>query len=327
IDYATPPPPPSPAVRFHYTRMTSLLVLGMIHAYLIWFGDILVLYAVCGALVFLFRKLKPNVLLWSAAGFFVLSGLLTLGLGGGMYLAAEFGDESIDELMLITPALIADEVAAHRGSYFDQTMWRLTTMPGMQVFMVIMWGPRVVGLMLVGMALLQLGLFDARTPVQKFLPLLAIGLGVGVPLSLIDAVTALRNGEDTLFMFSAAMQWNYWGSAFLALAYVPVIMFACKAVGALLVPLAAVGRMALTNYLAQSLIATAFFYTGGRFQAWERWELAWFVLAVWVVQLVWSPLWLTRFRFGPAEWLWRSINYAKPQPLLRAPRQPATLPA
>ncbi|MEM8874528.1 MAG: DUF418 domain-containing protein [Planctomycetota bacterium] len=306
------------AVKFHYTRTASLFAIGMIHAYLLWFGDILVLYAVCGAVVFLFRKLSPTALIWSAAGFVALSGVLLLGMGARLWAAGELGEQDIVEMMEMTPEAIAAEVAAFRGSYAEQAWYRLTLNVFNQPFMVIFFGPRVLGLMLAGMALLKLGLFDARTSVTKFLPLLAIGLVVGLPITIIDTILALRNDDDILYMFSAAMQWNYWGSAFLALAYIPLIMFACKIAGALLTPIAAVGRMALTNYLAQSVIATAFFYTGDRFQAWERTELVWFVLAVWVVQLVWSPIWLTFFRFGPAEWLWRSVNYAKPQPLLRS---------
>lgn len=305
------------AAAYHYARTGSLLVLGMIHAYFIWYGDILVLYALCGAVVFFFRKLQPNMLIVWAAIFFALSGLMTFAVGGSMAFAESMG-KSVPDLIGVTPADITAEIAAYRGSYLDEVRWRAGEMPIMQVMMVVVFGPRVLGLMLMGMALLKLGLFDARTPVRRFMPLLGIGLAVGVPISLLDAWQSLKHADDVGWMFSAAIQWNYWGSAFLALAYIPLIMFACKTGGALLAPLAAVGRMALTNYLAQSLIATAFFYAGSRFQTWERKELAWFVLAVWMVQLVWSPLWLAVFRFGPAEWLWRSINYAKPQPLLKS---------
>ena len=81
--------------------------------------------------------------------------------------------------------------------------------------------------------------------------------------------------------------------------------------------LAAVGQMALTNYLSQSLICM-FLFTGAGlalFGQLERHELYYVVVAIWIVQLIWSPLWLRRFRFGPAEWLWRSLTYWQRQPM------------
>jgi uncharacterized protein len=81
--------------------------------------------------------------------------------------------------------------------------------------------------------------------------------------------------------------------------------------------LAATGQMALTNYLSQSLICL-FLFTGAGLALYgtlERHELYYVVLAVWIAQLIWSPLWLRRFRFGPAEWLWRSLTYWKVQPM------------
>jgi uncharacterized protein len=81
--------------------------------------------------------------------------------------------------------------------------------------------------------------------------------------------------------------------------------------------LAAVGQMALTNYLMQTVICTFLFYGFGMglYGKLERHELYYVVVAVWLVELVWSPLWLARFRFGPFEWLWRSLTYWQKQPM------------
>ena len=86
---------------------------------------------------------------------------------------------------------------------------------------------------------------------------------------------------------------------------------------------AAVGQMALTNYLAQSLICM-FLFTGAGLALYgqlERHELYYVVAAIWIVQLIWSPLWLRRFRFGPAEWLWRSLTYWQLQPCAASARE------
>jgi uncharacterized protein len=82
--------------------------------------------------------------------------------------------------------------------------------------------------------------------------------------------------------------------------------------------LASVGRMAFSNYLAQSLICTFLFYGWGLglWGSFDRSGLALVVVAVWIAHLAWSPWWLARFRFGPAEWLWRTMTYARPQPML-----------
>ncbi len=84
-------------------------------------------------------------------------------------------------------------------------------------------------------------------------------------------------------------------------------------------PLAAVGQLALTNYLMQTVLCTFIFYGHGlgRFGMFERWEQFLVVVGVWVLQLVVSPIWLRYFRFGPAEWLWRSLSYLKLQPMRR----------
>ena len=83
--------------------------------------------------------------------------------------------------------------------------------------------------------------------------------------------------------------------------------------------LGAVGRMALTNYLTQTVLMVLFFYGVGlgRFAMLERLELYYVVAVVWSLQLALSSLWLERFRFGPAEWLWRSLTYWKIQPMRR----------
>jgi uncharacterized protein len=112
------------------------------------------------------------------------------------------------------------------------------------------------------------------------------------------------------------------GRAPMTLGHVGLIGLLCRATVARAVTrtFAAVGQMALTNYLAQSLICL-FVFTGAGlalFGQLERHELYYVVAAIWIAQLIWSPLWLRGFRFGPAEWAWRSLTYWRVQPLRRA---------
>ena len=116
-------------------------------------------------------------------------------------------------------------------------------------------------------------------------------------------------------------QFNYWASILLALGWVAFVMLLCKSGRLKWIerPLAAVGRTALSNYLFQTMICTTIFYGQGLglFGRVSRVQQALFVAGIWVVQIVVSSLWMNRFRFGPAEWLWRSLSYWRMQPMLR----------
>jgi uncharacterized protein len=130
------------------------------------------------------------------------------------------------------------------------------------------------------------------------------------------------SGWDPIYVFFHGAQFNYWGSIAVALGWVGAVMLLCKAGGAVAAvtgPLAAVGRLALSNYLLQTLLCTTIFYGHGLglFGRVERKGQAAVVVGVWAVQLVLSPLYLRYFRIGPAEWLWRLLTYLQPPPLRR----------
>ena len=112
-------------------------------------------------------------------------------------------------------------------------------------------------------------------------------------------------------------QFNYWGSLFVGFGIICLVMLMAKSNRFIELKkrMAAVGQMALTNYLMQSFICVLFFYGFGLFGSVERiWQLI-ILLGVWLVQILWSKPWLNNFRFGPFEWLWRTLTYLKKQPL------------
>jgi uncharacterized protein len=133
----------------------------------------------------------------------------------------------------------------------------------------------------------------------------------------------LQQGSDwyPIDSFFVHIQYAYWGSVLMALGFMAAVTLVLRAgvLSALTDRLAAVGRMALTNYLSHTLICTTLFmgHGLGLFGSVERVWQAVIVAAIWAVQLVWSPWWLARFRFGPAEWVWRSLSYMKKQPFKR----------
>ncbi len=114
-------------------------------------------------------------------------------------------------------------------------------------------------------------------------------------------------------------QYNYWGSLLVAPSYIALVMLIPKSsiLKGMINVLAAIGRMAFTNYLLQTIICTTVFYGHGfgLFGEVERLGQILIVFGVWIVQLIIPPLWLKHYRFGPAEWLWRPLTYWKIQPV------------
>jgi uncharacterized protein len=190
---------------------------------------------------------------------------------------------------------------------------------GQTFLMAIRTGWRVLGLMLMGMALFKWGILTAERSRRFYLSMLAVGFVVGFPMVLYGLRLNYRAGWTMEFSLFQGQLYNYWGSLFVSSGYIAVIMAVCHSAtrGLLLRALGAVGRMAFTNYLVQTLICTTLFYGHGfsLFGLVERRHQILIVFAVWVFQLVVSPLWLKYYRYGPMEWLWRSLAYKRLQPM------------
>lgn len=324
-----------PAAGRHYRRMAALLLFGLAHAYLLWYGDVLVSYALCGMAVYPLRRLRPAVLLPLALAFLAVSSVVTFGLG----LTVPFWPpEAVNEFradFVPSPEAIAFELETYRGGWRRQMEHRAPASLYFQTLVFAIWGFwRVVGLMLAGMALFKLGVFSAARPTRFYLTLAGVGLFVGVPLVAYGAHRNIASGWDALYVFFIGGQFNYWGSLIVALGWVGVVMLLCKpplATRAAVVtgPLAAVGRLALTNYLLQTILCTTLFYGHGfgLFGRVERVGQIAIVAGVWAMQLALSVLYLRHFRIGPAEWLWRCMTYLRPQPFRREAVPAAGAPA
>lgn len=301
-------------------RQLVLLAFGMAHAYLVWYGDILVAYALCGLVAFWFRKLSPRALL--------LIGLLVFAVPSALNLMAQgslpyWGPEDVAEQMVTwQPSVetIAEETAAYRGSWSQQMEQRVEEAYFFQTFLFLWWaGWRAGGLMLVGMALFRIGFLSAEMPSWAYRRVAIVALPVGLAVVAAGIWRNVQAGFAFEYSMFFGTEFNYWGSLLVSLGYIAVMMLAVQGgwmVG-LQQRLGAVGRMALTNYLTQSLLATFVFYGHGLglFEAVPRLGQLGVVVAIWALQLAWSPWWLARFRFGPFEWLWRSLTYMKAQPM------------
>ncbi len=305
----------------HYRRMAWLIVFGLLHAHLLWYGDILYWYGMCGLVVYLFRKRSPAAL--------IVIGLLSLAASSGLMLFAgttadqwppEMRQEIVDELKP-SEATKAAEIAVYKGSWLEQMEKRTPASIEMQTSTFLSWAFwRVSGLMLLGMALFKLRVFNAERSRGFYLTLLGVAVLIGLPTIWQGIRYNFAIDWRAPEFFFLGLQFNYWASIPVSLGWVAVIMLLCqKGVSLLTRPLAAVGRTAFSNYILQTLICTTIFYGHGLglFGDIERIGQFGIVLVIWALQLAISPLWLRHFRFGPLEWLWRTLIYMRAQPFRR----------
>jgi uncharacterized protein len=333
----------------YYRRVLWLLAIGLVHGYLIWSGDILVLYAECGLFLYFFRNKSPRTLIVLGVAALLLFVPVLLGFAAGidfMKAAAarveaqvkggekptrldkrlhDVWTEHLQKEFEPTPEQQAKEwdkeIAVHRGGYIGIVKERALRMLISQIFELI-FGVILFagGRMLIGMGLMKLGVFSASRSWRFYATMAAVGYGIGLPLMVFDAFQMIDHRFEVMYELHGGMLYNAFGSIIVALGHVGAVMMIIKsgAITWLIRRLAAVGRMALTNYLTHSIVCTTLFYGYGfgLYGTINRTGLAAIVLAIWTFQLIVSPIWLKYFRFGPAEWLWRSLTYWRLQPLL-----------
>jgi len=307
--------PEGSALRLHHRRTGWLLVIGLAHAYLLWYGDILVPYALCGFVLVSFRQKAPSTQAKLGVVLLLVPSLLELVAG------VTLGSEALAGQWSPAEATLQSEVATYRGGWFEQFDHRLPTALRRQTLGFLgqtFW--RVGGTILLGMALYNWGvLTDERS--NRLYSLLVVGglVGVGVILAGVWYIEASDWSADVALFWQ---QFNYWGSLLVAGGYVGLITLYTRwrPEGPFTRAFAAVGRTAFTNYLLQTLVATTVFYGHGLglFGSVSRAEALGMVVAFWVIQVLFSVLWLHVFRFGPVEWLWRTLTYGERQPLWRS---------
>jgi uncharacterized protein len=334
------------AVDLYFRRTLWLAVFGVINGYaLLWDGDILFWYGLTGLLLFVFRNLPPRRLIAAAAIVLTLQSLVTsvewfgyreirdearaaqlAPLSGRTPTEAE--REAMDAYRTLNedfkPArtsqerMIADIQASYASAFdvISERTWRAHTS-----FFFTHGLLDSLGMMLLGMALYRLGVLTGAASTRTYLLMLLIGYGLGLAVNLYETSSLERAGFAVDALIRSYLTYDL-GRAPMTLGHIGLIalLYRVSSLGAVTRTFAAVGQMALTNYLTQSIFCL-FVFTGAGFALFgelERHQLYYVVAAIWITQLVWSPLWLARFRFGPAEWLWRSLTYWRRQPLRRA---------
>lgn len=307
----------------HYRRMLWLFVIGMAHAHLFWFGDILVTYALTGCIVFLLRNLRP---VWLAtAGFVAISvpSLLFMALGATIpYWPAEAIQDARQD-WAPDASTVAQELEIYRGGWLGQLAHRVPMSLLVQTFLLVFFSAwRAGGVMLFGMALLKWSVLSGGKPVRVYASLIGLGVLIGFPLILTGIRLNFQADWSLRYSLFFGSQWNYWGSLAVALSYAAVVCLWQKGRWLLFIRnmLARIGKTALTNYLLQTLICTTLFYGHGfgLYGRLERWQQALVVVGVWAVQILFTEFWLRRYDQGPFEYLWRSLTYWHLRPIPRA---------
>jgi uncharacterized protein len=312
------------AAGIHYRRMLWLILFGLLHAHLIWYGDILYTYGMCGLVLYFFRRLHPAVLI----GLAVIPLMVAFGisLAFGWVLASNVAPEMNQELAadwFPGSERQLHELETYRSSWLTQTLEHrsLAALMFETFLFAIAFGWRSSGMILIGMGLYKLGVFSAARSNVFYWSCIAVAAFIGLPLIAYGVYQNEKHGWALEYAFFYGSQYNYWGSILVAIGWVGVTMLVCKSSQFpwITSPLGAVGRMALSCYLAQSVLATTIFYGHGfgQFGYFERWQQYLTVVGIWVFCLFFASLWLRFFQFGPMEWLWRSLTYMRLQPMLR----------
>jgi uncharacterized protein len=329
------------AANIYFRRLTWLLVFGLIHGYLLlWTGEILYNYALMGFLVFSFRKMAPTKLILVSV---VLISLGTLW----QFSSHEDAKELVENVATaekykmegkeLTPELkkATEEWTAMEAKKSPEAVEEYTTNMRKGYFEIVSFlAPQnrhynendpyrydvwdVLSMMLIGIALFKWNILSAEKSFTFYGILALLGYGIGLTINYYETNLILKNNFSFL-AYSQSFLTYYIGKTTLAMGHVALIMLFCKAhiLKWLKKSLAAVGKMALTNYVMHSVFAI-FIFTGvgfGLFGTFQRHELLYIVFAIWIFQLIASPIWLHYFQFGLLEWLWRNLSYQKRHPL------------
>ncbi len=328
-----------------YRRNAWLLAFGLVDAYvLLWTGDILVTYALAGFALFHFRNASPRKLLIAAfvvlvfhTGFFVgFKYSLDIGQQAAIEIASNPAPAKPSALAMaevwydfesdyvLPPGAEEIELKQRRESYPNAFLFNAgeaTEIIAGAIPALLFWDALM--MMLVGMALFKQSILDASKSSEFYVKLMVIGFGAGLAINGWEVYQAARSGFQLLETFPY-LHWTYHlGRLGMAFGWMGLILFVCRKsfLAKARHALAAVGRMALSNYLMHSVIALVLFSGAGFALVGEldRWMLYPIVATIWVIQLIVSPWWLSRFQFGPCEWLWRSLSYGRIPALRRVP--------
>lgn len=332
---------------YFFRRQLWLLVFSLFDVFvLLWHGDILLDYALWGMVLFTFRNLSPKALL-IAAGICLLLMLARENrdlykdkkiIAKGEAVAAmdttktTLSPKQKDQLLAMTELKEKSNVEKRKermernlrnvgqGNYEDLYEFRTDRYINNMVQYLFFWFWDVLLFMFVGMAFFKMGILTGQAPAKVYWVMFIVGLGLGIFLSYLYLQPYIKYQHNAYeYTKNVAIEYFQLQRVLRSIGLFGGLMLLYKSglfkwLFALMRP---VGQMAFTNYLVQSILCGLFFYSigMGMYGKLERYEIYYVVGAIWIIQIIYSHIWLRYFRFGPFEWAWRNLTYWKKQPL------------
>jgi uncharacterized protein len=319
----------------HYGRMIVLALFGLLHFFVIWWGDILFNYAAMGMLLYLFRNLSIRALRRWAIGLFILTMLLAsqfalLAAADSSFLtqaAPEMATElqegatGLREEMAPNSEASAEEVALYTSGISTIVSQNIREDYMQPFFGLLLYGPETLMLMLIGMIMFKSGLLRGTWSLQRLDRWAIWCIGIGIAANLALLWWQFASGLDPVILLAATFGVSIPFDVLMSIGYAALFMGLAQRFSdsALIRRVGAAGQAAFTNYLGTSILMTFIFYGWGLglFGTVNRAACYLFVLGAWAVMLLWSKPWLDRYRYGPLEWLWRSLSRGSLQPMRR----------
>jgi len=321
------------SIKVHYSRMAWLLLFGLAHYYLIWSGDILILYAACGLVTYAFHDFEPaklkvgaaltiliNFLVWAIFALSFIHMKVSAGQPGATPAAVQAYQDALVALGQPGSWAITQEIQAYAGGYADILAFR--TAPSHvtgPLTMMMLYGFETIGLMMLGMALFRNGFLTGQWSRDRYARTARRCYLIGLPPMAALGWWCWSSGFDTVTTFNAVLVWStpFRVALILGHAALALWLFDRYRDSAAVARIAAAGRAAFTNYLGTSIVMTMIFYGYGLglFGQVSRAAVYAFVIGGWALMLLWSKPWLDRYAYGPFEWAWRSLARGKAQPI------------
>lgn len=321
--------------RAQMIRAGWLFVIGCAHFLLLWWGDILRVYALVSLFALLFVGLEPFALVKRALLFFLFQFLLVAAFIASLYAWGHSADvpgaeAGVRQGYATFMAALSDpaspttqaEIATYRGGFDTIVLHKLADIPGEWLWGFLFSAFETMGFMLLGMAMLKGGFLTGRWDAEQYQRTARHCFLIGLPPMAALAIWVALSGFAPLPAYGVALAWSLPFRIPLTVGWAALILWlvARHRDHPLVDHLAATGRLALSNYLATSLVMTAIFYGWGLglFAHVPPALLPLFVLGGWIAMLAWSKLYAARFAMGPAEWLWRSLINGRSQKIRKS---------
>ena len=340
----------------YYRRNLLLILFGVIHAYIfLWPYDVLYAYGLIGLFLFPLRRLGATILIIAGCLLLVIGdleygkplaekpdSLLVSNLndpdrdksgpqtpaseaesaGEAKNDAADIKDKQAEDYRESMQAQMEEDTILHQSGYLKIFRGQLEEVVSQQsLYMYSVHFYDIGGMMLIGMALLKLGVLSGKRSLGFYLALAVAGYAISMAIRSFNISAELSHGFVTDDITEHGGVTYAIGRLPLTLGHIGLIGILCRCsiFNFMTNTLAKVGRLALSNYIMQTLISVWLFYGvgWGLIGVFERYQLTYVCLAVWIIQITFSIKWLKHFQFGPLEWVWRSLIYGKRQPMIK----------